>query len=104
MRINSDQLTTEGELEVCVAYHRGFAINEFIWVIRAFQPNPDYCPDPDNFCTGTPGHWALVTHRLYRAIRIKNGEETWNLRGYSVEQIKEQINYNLGQVRDPIPF
>ena len=60
--------------KVHVAEHRGFAIYEFIWILRRYEVDPDYCPDPDDGGR-IPGNWVLIVNRLYRAVRIKNGAE-----------------------------
>lgn len=87
---NDHQLSTEGNLEVYVTTHRGFGIYEFINVIKTFEVDECYCPDRRHI---------LVVNRLYRAVRIKTGDETWGVRGYSVDEVKSQIDNNLGDQR-----
>jgi hypothetical protein len=95
---DNHQLSTAGTLEVYVTTHRGFAIYEFINVIKTFEVDECYCPDPSDYGR-IPGRHILVVNRLYRAVRIKTGDETWGMRGYSVDEIKSQINNNLGVQR-----
>ena len=101
VKIEHDALATDGALEVHVAEHRGFAIYEFIWILRRYEVDPDYCPDPDDGGR-IPGNWVLIVNRLYRAVRIKNGAEF--ARGYSIDECKRQIDVNIGEKRNPIPF
>lgn len=72
-------------------------------VQKVYDTDPDYCPDPDTYHLGIPGFYRLVVDKLYRAIRIKTDEE-WLIRGYSADEVKQQINGNLGEVRNPVPF
>ena|SRR5208282_3744173 len=95
---NSLHHSTEGEVEVISGQHRGFAIVEFVNINKVYEVGPDYCPDPDDGGR-IPGRYTLVIDRLYRAVRSKNGEEKWLVRGYSVDEVKQQINANIGKVR-----
>lgn len=88
------------EVEVGIPY-RGFSIRQFVWVHKVFQVDDCYCPDPDDGGR-IPGYWELVINRLYRAVRVKNGEEF--ARGYSFDECKAQIDMNIGYKKDPIPF
>jgi hypothetical protein len=106
LQVEDNQVATAGALEVTVGVaYRGFAFREFVWVIKTYVANPDYCPDPDDYLTGPRGWEELVVHRLVRAIRIKTGEEF--VRGYSIDECKTQIDANIGKAarkEAAIPF
>jgi len=90
LEIKHGQLETSGTfLELQKGTYRGFSIREFIWV---------------HICSDYWGEYpdTLVAEPLYRAIRIKNGEEF--VRGYSVQECIEQIQSNLGSRREQLPF
>lgn len=88
-------ITTEGQAEVVAGFHRGFTLLEFahIHVTPAFHDE----------CDSEPAH--LIIQRAYRAIRSKNGVEVWkHLRTFSLEELCEQIDQHLHEVRNPLPF
>lgn len=85
-------ITTEGKVEIGVGQHRGFIILEFarIWLAE------DYDGD---------GVTHLAVDRVYRAVRMKNWTETWpHLRAVTVQEIKDAIDQQLHEVRNPLPF
>ena len=99
---HNDCISTEEVIEVDVQVYRGFAIKKFVIVSRFFEPNEDYCPDPDNWGTGIPGHWELIVREYFRAVRCKNGVEF--ARGSSVHETCQNIDNNLGTRAFAIPF
>ena len=101
-QIHENCITTENSLEVWKKEYRGFAIKEFVSIIKFYDIDIDYCPDMDTYHLGIPGKWELQVTHLYRAVRVKNGKEI--TRGCSIEEVQHGIDNCIGMVRDPIPF
>ena len=87
MQIHS--LSTENKIEIPRVTHRGFAICEFVCIINGLEVDQD----------GEDVGPAIVVNHLFRAIRIKTNTETWGMRGYSIDEVKKQIDNNLGVQR-----
>lgn len=101
-QIHENCISTEDSLEVFKKEYRGFAIKEFVSIIKYYDVDPGYCPDPDTYHLGIPGKWELQVTRLCRAVRIKNGKEI--VRGCSVKEVQQGIDNCIGEARSPIPF